>query len=113
MLSSIGGFTDLKGGDRYANLVRKMEPKPLRVFQQDGSNDRTLYGEYAGYNSEFVVATEGHNGYGAAILPEALRWLWRKYPKPIAASVRIQVDRHFITRIPDPLLEFQFLLEGF
>ncbi|NOT59897.1 MAG: gluconolactonase, partial [Acidobacteria bacterium] len=33
---------------------------------------------------KLVVGEEGHNlRHGAAIMPEALRWLWREYPKPI------------------------------
>lgn len=76
VLSFVGSFTNLRGGDIYANLVRKMEPKPLRIFQQDGSNDQTIYGgswyqantalasslEYAGYDSKYVVGTEGTTG---------------------------------------------------
>jgi sugar lactone lactonase YvrE len=32
-----------------------------------------------------VIGEEGHNmKQGAAIMPDALRWLWRDYPKPIA-----------------------------
>ena len=31
VLSTIGSFTDLRGGDIYPSLVRKMEPKPIRV----------------------------------------------------------------------------------
>jgi len=92
----------LRAGEIYASLIRKTEPKPLRVFLQDGKNDLNLYAgswyianqdvasalEYAGYDSTFVVGTEGHNGkHGSAILPDALRWLWRDHPKPIVAPV--------------------------
>ena len=42
--------------------------------------------EFAGYDVKLVVGEEGHNmKHGAAIMPEALRWLWREYPKPIEA----------------------------
>src|SRR5579883_832617 len=97
VMSFIGSFTNLRGGDSLATLIRKTEPKPLRVFLQDGTNDQNHYAgnwflgnqqifsalQYAGYESKFVVGTEGHNGkHGGAILPEALRWLWRDYPKP-------------------------------
>ena len=37
VLSTIGTYVGLRGGDDYAALVRKTEPKPLRVFLQDGS----------------------------------------------------------------------------
>jgi sugar lactone lactonase YvrE len=46
--------------------------------------------EFAGYDTKFVVGTEGHNGkHGSAILPDALRWLWREYPKPIKKSTLV------------------------
>src|SRR5271157_5463062 len=117
VLSFIGSFTNLRGGDRYANLIRIMEPKPLRVFLQDGSADLNIYSgswylanqavakslEYAGYDSRFVVGTEGHDSrHGAAILPDALRWLWRDYPQPIGAGPAAPVERHFIAEILDP-----------
>jgi enterochelin esterase-like enzyme len=34
-----GTFVGMRGGDRYPVLVRKTEPKPIRVFMQDGSHD--------------------------------------------------------------------------
>ena len=69
VLSFIGSYTNLRGGDAYTSLVRKMEPKPLRVFLQDGSNDQNIYSgswylanqelakslEYAGYDTKFEV----------------------------------------------------------
>jgi enterochelin esterase family protein len=88
VISFIGSYTNLRGGEIYASLIRKTEPKPLRVFLQDGKNDLNLYAgswyianqdmasalEYAGYDSTFVVGTEGHNAkHGGAILPDALR----------------------------------------
>jgi gluconolactonase len=44
VISSIGTFVGLRGGDRFPTLVRKYEPKPLRVFLQDGSHDLNIYG---------------------------------------------------------------------
>ncbi len=101
VLSFVGSFTDLRGGDVYPALIRKTEPKPLRVFLQDGTKDLNIYAgdwyrnaqsmasalEYAGYDVKLVVGTEDHNmKQGGAILPDALRWLWRGYPKPVAKS---------------------------
>jgi gluconolactonase len=101
VLSFVGSFTDLRGGDVYSALIRKTEPKPLRVFLQDGTKDLNIYAgnwylsaqsmasalEYAGYEVKFVTGTEDHNmKQGGAILPDALRWLWSGYPKPIAGS---------------------------
>ena len=127
VLSFIGSFTNLRGGESYASLIRKTEPKPLRVFLQDGTNDLNLYAgswylanqdvaaslAYAGYDSKFVVGTEGHNGkHGSAILPDALRWLWRDYPQPVAKS-RAGGDRHFVTTILDPDSEWEMVSQGY
>ncbi len=66
VFSTIGTYVGLRGGNDYATYVRKTEPKPLRVFLQDGSNDLNIYGgnwwvanqdmlsalEFAGYEVE-------------------------------------------------------------
>jgi gluconolactonase len=93
VLSTIGSFTNIRGGHNYPFLIRKTERKPIRVFLQDGSNDlNNLHGDwplgnagmasalrFAGYEHKFVLGDGSHNGrHGGAILPDALRWLWRK-----------------------------------
>jgi gluconolactonase len=106
VLSFIGTYVAMKGADSLPALIRKTEPKPIRVFLQDGTNDHivpaqpwgTFYAgswpinnqvmlqafESAGYDAKLVMGSEGHNmKQGAAILPDALRWLWRDYPNPI------------------------------
>ena len=92
VLSAAGSFTDIRGADRYAKAVRREEAKPLRVFLQAGTRDLDiLFGswylanlelaaalEYAGYDYRLEVGDGGHgHQHMAAILPEALRWLWR------------------------------------
>ena len=44
VFSAIGTYVGLRGGDRYPTLIRKFEPKPIRIFLQDGSNDNNIYG---------------------------------------------------------------------
>lgn len=98
VLSTIGTFVNLRGGHLYPSLVRKTEPKPIRVFMQDGSSDLDIYAgswwaanqdmlsalRFSGYDVKHVWGEGGHNGkHGAAIMPDALRWLWRDYPEPI------------------------------
>lgn len=106
VLSFIGTYVSMKGADSLPALVRRTEPKPIRVFMQDGTNDHIVppepYGtspfgswpinnqvmyqalEFSGYDVKFVMGTEAHNmKQGGAILPDALRWLWRGYPEPI------------------------------
>jgi gluconolactonase len=107
VLSFIGTFVDMKGADHFPALIRKTETKPLRIFMQDGRKDHvvpnqpwgTFYAgswpinnqvmyeafQFAGYDVRYEFGEEGHNGkHGSAIMPEALRWLWRGYPAPIA-----------------------------
>jgi enterochelin esterase family protein len=92
VLSHVGSFVNIRGGDVYPGLIRKTERKPLRVFLQDGSGDLdNLHGnwplanqqmaaalKFAGYDYKFEYGDGGHNGkHGGAILPASLRWLWR------------------------------------
>jgi hypothetical protein len=44
MFSSIGTYVGLRGGNDYPTLIRKFEPKPIRIFLQDGSGDLNIYG---------------------------------------------------------------------
>ncbi|HZS05521.1 MAG TPA: alpha/beta hydrolase-fold protein [Blastocatellia bacterium] len=98
VLTFIGSFVNFRGADTLPARIRRTEPKPIRIFMQDGRNDLNSYAgkwiqqnesmaaslEFAGYDVKLVVGEEGHNmKHGAAIMPEALRWLWREYPKPI------------------------------
>jgi enterochelin esterase-like enzyme len=92
VLSHVGSFTNIRGGDVYPGMIRKTEPKPIRVFLQEGSNDLdNLHGswplanrsmaaalKFAKYDFQYVEGDGGHNGkHGGAILPDSLRWLWR------------------------------------
>ncbi len=101
VISTIGTFVGLRGGNQFSMLVRKTEPKPLRVFLQDGSKDLNIYGgdwwtanqdmlsalQYAGYDVNHVWGDGGHDGkHSASIMPDALKWLWRDYPEPIKTT---------------------------
>ena len=44
VFSAIGTYVGLRGGNVYPTLIRKTEPKPLRVFLQDGNKDLNIYG---------------------------------------------------------------------
>ena len=39
VLSHVGSFTNIRGGHVYPALIRKTDPKPIRIFLQDGSED--------------------------------------------------------------------------
>jgi len=101
VFSSIGTFVDLRGGMRYPALIRKFEPKPIRIYLQDGSNDLNIYGGdwwmanqtmerafiFAGYEVEHAWGDGGHTGkHATLIFPDALRWLWKDWPKHVGNS---------------------------
>ena len=44
VFSTIGTYVGLQGADVYPRLIRKYEPKGLRVFLQDGDHDQNIYG---------------------------------------------------------------------
>ncbi len=94
VISYIGSFTNIRGGHVYPALIRKTEPKPIRVFLQEGENDLdNLHGswplanrqmaaalEFANYDYRFEMGDGKHSGqHGGALLPEMLRWMWRDY----------------------------------
>ncbi len=42
VLSFIGTYVAMKGADSMPALVRRTEPKPIRIFMQDGTNDHIV-----------------------------------------------------------------------
>jgi sugar lactone lactonase YvrE len=104
VFSAIGTYVGMRGGEQYYVLVRKTEPKPLRIFMQDGVHDEWPGGpemgdwwmsnqtmnralEFAGYDVRHVWGTGTHNGSQAeAVFPDAMRWLWRDWPAPLQAQ---------------------------
>jgi len=102
VFTSIGTFVGMRGGEAYYVQVRKSEPRPLRIFMEDGVNDEWAGAEmgdwwmsnqtmnraltFAGYDVRHEWGAGTHNGgHATAIFPEAVRWLWRDYPRPIQA----------------------------
>ncbi len=99
VISLIGSFTNIRGGDAYPRLVREAERKPIRIFIQDGVHDlrnpRDPRRDWhiqnqamvaalkdKGYDMTFVFGEGGHSDdHGGAILPDILRWIWRDYPR--------------------------------
>ena len=43
VFSAIGTYVGLRGGNEFPVLIRKTEPKPIRIFLQDGQNDLNNY----------------------------------------------------------------------
>jgi enterochelin esterase-like enzyme len=96
VISHIGSFVSIRGGHVYPTLVRQLAKRPIRVFLQDGSNDLdNRWGnwplanqsmaaalKFRGYDYRFEFGDGAHtHKHGGALLPDALRWLWRDYAK--------------------------------
>jgi enterochelin esterase family protein len=110
VLSTIGSFVNLRGGDAYPALIRKTERKPIRVYLEDSTGDldnpfgnwplanQQMHAalKYMGYDVRFdFVEGYGHNSkHGGSILPDALRWLWReeKHVPKIEMKDDLKVD---------------------
>ncbi len=101
--SIIGTFVSMRGGHDYPAIIRKTEPKPIRIFLEDGSTDawNPLFGSwfmanenvdaaltFSGYDEQHAWGVHGHAGApGNVILPDVMRWLWKGWPAPVQAGV--------------------------
>lgn len=105
VISTIGSFTDIRGGHVYPDLILQNDRKPIRIFLQDGLNDLRGRGRnnspynakrdwhaqnikmvaaltQKGYDVNYCWGIGTHSGkQGGAMMPEMLRWLWRDYPR--------------------------------
>jgi enterochelin esterase-like enzyme len=94
VLSFLGSFAQIHGGNPYPQLIQDTPKKPLRVFLQaatrDANWDAAEFNWFSanlrvaaalaerGYDFRLVLGDGGHDmNHGGAILPDALRWLWR------------------------------------
>jgi len=125
VLSLIGSFTNIRGGHAYADIVRKSERKPIRIFMQDGRNDnrgvrRDGTGEYdplrdwflqnvrlkdalveKGYDLNYQWGIGRHSQkHGGSIFPDMMRWLWRD--QPVSTDPKDTVERSFRTPAGKP-----------
>jgi len=93
--SFLGSFAQIQGGNRYPELIHETPNKPLRLFLQAATRDLNWdAAEFnwfsanlrvaaalaeRGYDLRLVLGDGGHDpNHGGAILPDALRWLWRR-----------------------------------
>lgn len=102
VFSAIGTYVSLRGGNDLMSLVRKYEPRPIRFFLEDGSNDLNIYGgdwwmanqemqrslAFAGYEHQFSWGEGGHNlEHPTQVFPDAMRSLWKDWPSPVQAGL--------------------------
>ena len=124
VFSAIGTYVGLRGGDQYSTLIRKSEPKPIRIFLQDGASDLNIYAGdwwmanqtlerallFAGYEVQQVWGEGAHNQkHATAIFPDAMRWLWKDWPQPVKTG---QTKNQVLTDILIPGQGWQLVSEG-
>jgi len=116
VLSNVGSFTNIRGGDVYTERVAASPKKPIRIFLCDGRNDnRGVHNgqpydprwdwflqnvrlekalESKGYDVNYSWSMNLHGQkFGGMILPEMMRWLWRD--GPVSTDPNDAVERGF------------------
>ena len=124
VFSNVGTYVGLRGGNEYPTLIRKHEPKPLRVFLQDGSNDLNIYAgdwwmvnqemeralTFAGYEHANVWGEGAHNSkHAGAVFPDGMRFLWKGWPEPVKAG---KSKNNMLNEVLLPGEEWQLVWEG-
>lgn len=94
VMSFLGSFAQMPGGNPYPEAIRDEANKPLRIYMQAASRDLNWNAPRANwlsnnlrvaaalaesaYDVRFVLGDGGHDpNHAGATLPDALRWLWR------------------------------------
>jgi enterochelin esterase family protein len=115
VLSNVGSFVNIRGGNLYPEKVLASEKKPIRIYLCDGRNDNRgirngVYDEkrdwfyqnvrlmkaltQKGYDVNYSWSMNLHGQkYGGMIMPEMMRWLWRD--APVSTDVNDWVERSF------------------
>lgn len=122
VISVVGSFVNLRGGQVYPERVLADEKKPIRMFFQDGVNDnRALRGDKYDADRDWhlqnvrLVEAMTKKGYdvnytwgiglhgqkqGGAIMPEMMRWIWRDYPRSFDAHDMVERSLRTVTTQP-------------
>ncbi len=116
VLSNVGSFTNIRGGNAYPDLILKTEKKPIRIFLVDGRNDnRSLRADgsydqsrdwfYQNVRMQQALTQKGYEvnySWGIqrhgqkmlqTVFPEMMRWLWRDHG--VSTDVHDTVERSF------------------
>ena len=123
--SYIGTFVPFRYGDQFPGIIRKTEPKRLRIFLQDNDEDtwNPLFGSWYEYNQLMASALKfagyefdchwdkgGHSGTpGDAILPQVLEWLWKGWPAEVGKGTSANAS---LAQIVNPSYEWKEERDG-
>lgn len=121
VLSNVGSFTNIRGGNAYPDIIRKSAKKPLHIFLVDGRNDNrglkpdgsydpTRDWFYQNVRMEEALTAKGYDvnySWGIqqhgqkmlrTVFPDMMRWLWRDHAT--STDVHDLVERSF--NVPKP-----------
>jgi enterochelin esterase family protein len=116
VLSNVGSFVNIRGGNAYPDIIRKHKKQPIRIFLVDGRNDQRgllVDGTYdqsrdwfyqnvrmqqaltdKGYDVNYSWGMQRHGQKMLqTVLPEMMRWLWRDHG--VSTDVNDAVERSF------------------
>lgn len=115
VLSNVGSFTNIHGGDIYPERILQSKKKPIRIYLCDGRNDLrgVRNGKYdqrwdwfyqnvrmkdalekKGYDMTYAWGMNNHGQrFGGAIFPDMMRWLWRD--GPVSTDPNDMIERDF------------------
>ncbi|MBR4148723.1 MAG: SMP-30/gluconolactonase/LRE family protein [Rikenellaceae bacterium] len=102
VFSAVGTYVSMRGGNEYQAVIRKTDPKPLRIFLQDGLYDvwNGIFGDwyeanilvesalnFSGYEVAHTGGRGGHsNTHANRVFPDVMRWLWKGWPRAVQAG---------------------------
>lgn len=91
-------FVAFRGGHQFPTLVRKTEAKPIRAYMRTATNDMENSAgnwylldlemekalKFSGYEYNFEVLNGKHGAGFKECFAEALSYLWKDWPRPVA-----------------------------
>ena len=95
-----GSFVAFRGGHEFPTLIRKAEARPIRAYLTTGMHDMVNCAgdwylldqemdqalKFAGYDYFFRAIDGPHVAGWNEFFPEAMRFIWKGWPKPVKAG---------------------------
>ena len=96
-----GSFVAFRGGHEFPTLLRKVEAKPIRAYLTTGMHDMVNCAgdwylldqemdqalKFSGYDYFFRAIDGPHVAGWNEFFPEAMRFIWKGWPKPVKAGL--------------------------
>ena len=95
-----GSFVAFRGGHEFPTLIRKFEPRPIRAYLTTGTHDMVNCAgnwylldqemdkalSFSGCDFFFRIIDGPHVAGWNEFFPEAMRFIWAGWPKPVKAG---------------------------